>query len=98
MALSWLRRLLKQKSRPVSRAGRKKPRPARFVPDIEPLAERILPAVTATFLPGASTLSVFGDALDNTITVSRDAAGQDPRQRRGSPTFWAGPQRSPTPR
>jgi len=62
MALSWLRRLLKRKSGPVSRAGRKKPGHARFIPAVEPLAERILPAVTATFLPGASTLSIFGDA------------------------------------
>jgi Ca2+-binding RTX toxin-like protein len=31
-------------------------------------------AVTASFLPGG-TLSIFGDALDNNITVSRDAAG-----------------------
>ena len=45
-------------------------------PQVEPLVERVLPAVTATFLPGAGTLSIFGDALDNTIPVSRDAAGQ----------------------
>jgi len=32
-------------------------------------------AVTATFLPASGTLSIFGDALDNNITVSRDAAG-----------------------
>src|SRR5262245_27849720 len=76
MALSWLRRLLKRKSGPVSRAGRKKPGHGRFVPAVELLAERILPAVTATFLPSAGTLSIFGDAQDNTITVSRDAAGQ----------------------
>src|SRR5262245_36693249 len=75
MALSWLQRLLKRKSGPISRTGRKKPGHARFVPAVEPLAERILQAVTATFLPGASTLSIFGDARDNTITVSRDEAG-----------------------
>jgi hypothetical protein len=45
-------------------------------PQVEPLVERVLPAVTATFLPGAGTLSIFGDALDKTTTVSRDAAGQ----------------------
>jgi len=33
-------------------------------------------AVTASFLPGAGILSVFGDNLDNTITTSRNAAGQ----------------------
>ena len=32
-------------------------------------------AVTASFDPTSGLLSVFGDALDNTITVSRDAAG-----------------------
>ena len=32
-------------------------------------------AVKATFLAGTRTLSVFGDELDNTITESRDAAG-----------------------
>jgi Ca2+-binding RTX toxin-like protein len=59
------------------------PRPARpklwqgrALLTLEPLAERIAPAVTASFLPGAQILSVFGDALDNTITVSRDAAGK----------------------
>ncbi|HJZ93543.1 MAG TPA: hypothetical protein VKE40_21885, partial [Gemmataceae bacterium] len=34
-----------------------------------------MPAITATFLPGAGTLSIFGDSLDNTITVSRNLAG-----------------------
>src|SRR5262245_37435173 len=75
MALSWLQRMLKRKSGPVPRTGRKKPGPARFVPAVESLVERVLPAVTATFLPDAGTLAVFGDAQDNTITVSRDAAG-----------------------
>ena len=68
MALSWSRRWLKRKSRPVSRTGR--PAPA-----LEWLAERIAPAVTATFVPGAGTLTILGDNLDNTIPVSRDAAG-----------------------
>jgi Ca2+-binding RTX toxin-like protein len=76
MALSWLRRLLKRQSGPVSRTGRKKPGRTGFVPAVEPLDERILPAVTATFSPGAGTLSVFGDAQDNTITISRDVAGR----------------------
>src|SRR5262245_14560253 len=51
-------------------------KPARFTPDLEQLTTRELPAVTATFLPSVGTLSVFGDALDNTITISRDAAGK----------------------
>ena len=33
-------------------------------------------AVTASFLPAAGMLTSFGDSLDNTITVSRDAAGK----------------------
>jgi Ca2+-binding RTX toxin-like protein len=32
-------------------------------------------AITASFDPGAGVLSEFGDNLDNTITTSRDAAG-----------------------
>src|SRR5215211_4706863 len=33
-------------------------------------------AVTASFSPSSGVLSVFGDANNNTITVSRDAAGK----------------------
>ena len=33
-------------------------------------------ATTATFIPGAGSLNVIGDALDNTTTISRDAAGR----------------------
>ena len=33
-------------------------------------------AITATFTPGAGLLSVFGDDLDNTVTISRNAAGK----------------------
>jgi Ca2+-binding RTX toxin-like protein len=33
-------------------------------------------AIKAYFSPSANLLSVFGDNLDNTITTSRDAAGQ----------------------
>src|SRR5262245_11732708 len=75
MVLSWLDRLLKRRSGPASRTGRKTPWQGRFVPSFEALAERIAPAVTATFSPTAHALSVFGDSLDNTIVVSRDAAG-----------------------
>src|SRR5689334_3331281 len=79
MTLSWLHRLLKmkkKKSPPVSRPGRKKPYRGRFLPTFELLDERILPAITATFSTATGTLSVVGDAQDNTIVVSRDAAGQ----------------------
>jgi Ca2+-binding RTX toxin-like protein len=40
------------------------------------MASQASAAVTASFSPGSGTLSVFGDNLDNTISVSRDAAGQ----------------------
>jgi Ca2+-binding RTX toxin-like protein len=72
MALSWLRRSL-QKFGPASRTGRRSPWQREFFPRLEPLAERIAPAVTASFQGGA--LTVFGDNLNNMITVSRDAAG-----------------------
>ena len=41
----------------------------------EQLGERVVLSVTATFVPGAGALSIFGDNLDNNIAVSRDAAG-----------------------
>jgi Ca2+-binding RTX toxin-like protein len=59
--------------RPV---GRSLPRVPWRPLELEPLGERVLPAVTATFTPGAGLLSIFGDALDNNITISRNAAGQ----------------------
>src|SRR5437899_1416003 len=55
---------------------RRKDRPARYFPALEGLSERILPAVTATFVPSAGFLTVFGDSVENTITVSRDVAGK----------------------
>jgi Ca2+-binding RTX toxin-like protein len=33
-------------------------------------------ATTATFIPGAGSLNVIGDALNNTTTISRDTAGR----------------------
>ncbi len=76
MALSWLRQMLKKKTRPIVRPSRKQPFQGRFLPALEPLDERILPATTASFSPSAGILSVIGDAGNNTIVVSRDAAGQ----------------------
>ena len=43
---------------------------------MEALEVRIELAVTAAYLPFAHTLSVFGDSLNNQITVSRDTAGK----------------------
>src|SRR5262245_45460020 len=48
---------------------------SRFVPGIDALETRLTPAITAAFLPQAGILTVFGDAQNNTITVSRNAAG-----------------------
>src|SRR5262245_58129447 len=39
-------------------------------------ADFSIQAVTGVFTPGSGTLSVFGDALNNTINISRNAAGQ----------------------
>jgi Ca2+-binding RTX toxin-like protein len=75
MALSWISRMFKKKPRPGSQSGRKQPHQRRSLPTLEPLDARILPAVTAMFSPGRGLLSVLGDAHNNTIVVSRDAAG-----------------------
>jgi Ca2+-binding RTX toxin-like protein len=76
MALSWINRMLKKKSRPVSRSTRKQPNQIGFLPALEALDERILPAITSSFNPNVGILSVLGDALNNNIVVSRDAAGK----------------------
>jgi Ca2+-binding RTX toxin-like protein len=70
MKMSWLKQLFK-KFRP---APRKRQR-GRFALALEPLGDRILPSVTASFAPGAGILTVFGDSLNNNIVVSRDTAG-----------------------
>jgi Ca2+-binding RTX toxin-like protein len=54
---------------------RRRPARPRFVPAVAGLETRLVPAVTASFLASSGTLSVFGDALDNNITLSRNAAG-----------------------
>src|SRR5262245_5059011 len=58
-----------------SRPNNTKIRAGRTWLSLEPLGERVLPAVTASFIPGAGLLTILGDAQNNTITVSRDAAG-----------------------
>jgi Ca2+-binding RTX toxin-like protein len=69
MSVSWLRRLFKRQRQPI------RTNPNRFVPALDVLDERILPAITASFNPAAGTLVVVGDQLDNTITISRNATG-----------------------
>jgi Ca2+-binding RTX toxin-like protein len=49
--------------------------PPRFGMAFETLEAREVPAVVATFSPGAGILTVFGDSLDNNIDISRNAAG-----------------------
>jgi hypothetical protein len=63
------------KVRPVRRRVRPKVSHGRFRPQVEPLAERVLPAVTAIFSAAAGQLRVIGDDQANTVVVSRDAAG-----------------------
>ncbi len=65
---NWLRRT-KNAFRSQSPRGRE--RSARF----ETLSPRLTPTVTASFTPAAGVLTVFGDNLDNSVVVSRNAAG-----------------------
>jgi Ca2+-binding RTX toxin-like protein len=57
------------------RTQRKVPAP-RTLSTLESLDNRVLLAVTATFIPAAGIISVFGDSQNNTIDISRDAAGK----------------------
>src|SRR4051794_2793724 len=72
MLFSWIRQMFKKTSRPIVRA----PYQRRFAPAVELLDERVLLSVTASFSAGTGILSVFGDAGNNAIVVSRDAAGR----------------------
>src|SRR4051794_34287997 len=76
MSLSWMNRMLKKKSRPLSRSANKSLNHGRVLLTLEALQERVLPAVKASFAPGTGLLSVFGDAANNNIVLSRDAAGR----------------------
>src|SRR5262245_59526632 len=66
-------KLLSKSLRDSSRRSATRPRrPARARLALEALAERLLPAITATFTLADGTLRINGDALDNTIVVSRN--------------------------
>jgi Ca2+-binding RTX toxin-like protein len=71
--MSLFSKILRMSSRktPAVRRGRRAP----LGRGLESLENRQLLAVTASFLPAAQTLTVFGDSLDNDIVISRDAAG-----------------------
>ena len=55
--------------------ARRKPNRAFMAHALEPLETRRTPAVSAFFSPNGGVLTVLGDVLDNTISVSRNAAG-----------------------
>ncbi|HJQ81205.1 MAG TPA: calcium-binding protein, partial [Lacipirellulaceae bacterium] len=57
-----------------SRRWQKKARRSRHM-TFEQLGMRLTPAVNAFFIPNAGVLTVTGDSQDNTIEVSRNAAG-----------------------
>ncbi len=63
------------KSRDARRRASRRIRPAASGFACETLEDRVTPAVVATFTPTAGLLTVFGDNLNNAITVSRNAAG-----------------------
>jgi hypothetical protein len=69
--LSFVRKWLRGSGK--RRATVRKPRWPRL--GLEALDDRIVPSVTATFSTATGVLTVAGDDLDNTIVVSRNAAG-----------------------
>ncbi len=80
----WSKNLIRR------RRNARKPRKTGRTLAFEPLGTRIMPAVNAFFTSGQ--LTILGDAQDNTIVVSRDAAGSllvnggDVTVRGGTPT------------
>src|SRR5262249_15710084 len=75
MVMSGLNRCLVHNVRQVRRRIHQTVDAGRFLPKVERLDERVMPTVTASFTAAAGELRVVGDALDNTIVVSRNAAG-----------------------
>ncbi len=71
-----LRRWFSRKNTPATSTATKWPRRSKFNFQLEALEDRTVPAVTASFIPASGLLSVFGDSLNNNITISRDAAGK----------------------
>src|SRR4026207_1958804 len=71
MSRSWLPPCFRSARRPV----RTKVDPGRFRPKVEALAERVLPAVTATFSAAGGIVRGVGGGVDDPVVVSRDAVG-----------------------
>lgn len=71
-----LRRWFSKKNTPATSSATKWPRRSKFNFQLEALEDRTVPAVTASFISNSGLLSVFGDSLNNNITISRDAAGK----------------------
>src|SRR5262249_150543 len=47
----------------------------RFRPNLETLGDRIVPAVTGTFIPSTGVLTVFGSGGADALPIGRDATG-----------------------
>ncbi|HVK16013.1 MAG TPA: hypothetical protein VM533_03630, partial [Fimbriiglobus sp.] len=73
MVLSWLHRLRQRKSSPDSRTGRKEVWPHRFMPNLEALADRVVPTV---FHVSTLTDGVDG-SLRDAVTRANAHAGAD---------------------
>jgi Ca2+-binding RTX toxin-like protein len=71
----WKRKSLDAQTNKIGRQRRSRRVRLSGLNPPELLDRRLLPAVTATFSPAAGLLTILGDAHDNNITVSRDAAG-----------------------
>jgi Ca2+-binding RTX toxin-like protein len=74
---SLLKALLEGRRRRLSRRPRQSVNstPADYSLGCESLEGRWLLSASAVFVPSTGTLTVFGDAQNNTLTVGRDAAG-----------------------
>ena len=66
----WLRGVLHR----MKQSRRRSTPASRFIPELHPLGERIVPAVVA-FVSSPGNLMVVGDSANNTITVSRTPNG-----------------------
>jgi Ca2+-binding RTX toxin-like protein len=75
MLSPFLRAMLRGCRRRPARPLRRRRRHSPLAAGLESLEQRIVPAVIGTFSAGAGLLTVFGDAQDNSIEISRNAAG-----------------------